>query len=247
MEKNFIAMQDLIPRANDSGYKRILAVGDVHGCFKKLNSLWQKISVTDNDLVIFLGDYIEGGKENLKVLRWLMAHNQKENFIILRGNMDDMFLDSFAPNNPNIIYTGEFAAAQELNSASFEEPELVKQVYDFLTNLKNFYSIKIGGREYFFCHAGINPNKPLNEQNEETLIWGNNLFYRIYDGEAVIIVGHKSPRKVMKNHLPQFKELDTSQPARIPKKNILLLDTRAKDKNGFLSCVDILTGEFWQS
>lgn len=246
MAKNFVDWaNELIPKKNDTSYERILAVGDIHGRFDKLISLWEKISVTDNDLVIFLGDYVEGGNQNLKVLRWLMEQNLKENIIILRGNMDDMFLDSFAEDNLNIIYTGVFAAEQELYAAAKTEPRLVKKVHDFLAEMPYFYKIKISGRDYIFCHAGVNPENPQATSNDD-LIWGDANFYKNYDGDAVIIVGHKSPKKVRKI-LPQFVELDTTNPARIPQKNILLLDTRAKDLDGFLSCVDILSGEFWQS
>ena len=252
MEKNFIDnVKELLPPKNDTPYKRILAIGDVHACYDKLISLWEKISVTTDDLVIFLGDYVEGGDQNLNVLRWLINQNENENIIILRGNMDDMFLDSFAANNPNIIYTGEFNAADELADAAKNEPTIVKKVHDFLKNMPNYYEMKIGGRDYIFCHAGINVENP-QERNKIDLIWGRGNFYSDYDGNAVIIVGHKSPRKVMKHFLPQFSELNTLKPVRIPNKNILLLDTRAKDvfekrAEGYLSCVDILSGEFWQS
>jgi len=231
MEKNFIEMPDLIPAKNDTPYKRILAIGDVHASFDKLISLWKKISVTAEDLVIFLGDYVQVGSKNLMTLNWLMEQNNFENIIILQGNMDEDFISYL----------------QRIRTSTLEEAMLIHKICDFIKNMPLYHEIKIDGREYFFCHAGINPQKPLENQIARDLIWGNNLFYREYEGAAVIVVGHKSPRKVFKNHLPQYPQLDTLKPARVPNKNILLLDTRAKDEDGFLSCVDILTGEFWQS
>ena len=71
-------------------YKRILAVGDIHGCFEKLISLWKKISVTPEDLVIFLGDYVDRGRENVKVLKWIMTESKKKNVVALCGNHEDM-------------------------------------------------------------------------------------------------------------------------------------------------------------
>ena len=42
--KNFInGAKKTIPPENDSTYKRILAIGDVHGYFGKRMSLWEKI------------------------------------------------------------------------------------------------------------------------------------------------------------------------------------------------------------
>ena len=45
--------KEIIPTVNDSPYKRILVIGDVHASFDKLISLWKKLSVTDEDLIIF--------------------------------------------------------------------------------------------------------------------------------------------------------------------------------------------------
>ena len=231
MEKNFAEMADLIPAKNDSDYKRILAIGDIHASFDKLISLWEKISVTDEDLVIFLGDYFQGGDKNLKTLRWPMEHNKLKNIVMLLGNTDEDFL----------YYL------KSLRSSTLEESMLINEMCDFIKSLPLYYKIKIGGRDYFFCHGGINPKKPLDKQSKSSLVGADIYFFlRDYSGEAVIVIGHKSPRKVMKK-FPQYFELDTLKPARVPNKNILLLDTRAKDFNGYLSCVDILTGEFWQN
>lgn len=232
MSKNFIEMQDLLPAKNDTPYKRILAVGDIHGCFDKLISLWKKISVTPEDLVIFLGDYVQGGNQDLQVLSWLAKQNQKENIVILPGNVD---------------FTLQDYLENDFKASTQEEAEMFQGICNFIKSLPLYCKIKIGGRDYFFCHGGINPNKPLDKQSKESLIGFNlELFIEKYNGDAVIVMGHKSPQKIMRL-LPQYSQLDTLQPARVPHKNILLLDTRAKDKNGFLSCVDILTGEFWQS
>ncbi len=36
-------------------------IGDIHGCLDKLNNLFNKMNniITDNDTIIFLGDYID--------------------------------------------------------------------------------------------------------------------------------------------------------------------------------------------
>ncbi len=38
-----------------------------------------------------------------------------------------------------------------------------------------------------------------------------------------------------------------SQPYKMPNRNILMLDTGSYMNNEKISCVDILSGEFWQS
>ena len=70
MSENFINnAEEIIPPVNDTPYKRILAVGDIHGKFNALKSLWKKLHVTDDDLVIFLGDYVDRGEGIANVLK----------------------------------------------------------------------------------------------------------------------------------------------------------------------------------
>lgn len=69
-------------------YKRILAVGDVHGQYDKLVSLYDKLDFNpQEDLLIFLGDYIQGGDKPCEVLEWMIDH-QHDNIVYLRGNTD---------------------------------------------------------------------------------------------------------------------------------------------------------------
>ena len=74
-------------------YQRILAIGDIHGNFKRLISLYQKINFDpEQDLLILLGDYIDRGEENLRCLCWAMEMSEKKNVVALRGNHEQMML-----------------------------------------------------------------------------------------------------------------------------------------------------------
>lgn len=235
MEEKFFVegAADFIPPVNDSPYKRILVFGDVHGQLRRLKELWEKISVTDEDLVIFLGDYIlsEDG-DDFGTLHWLAEKSRQENVITLMGNTDYEFTELVEEND-------NFEVSQDS--------------LNFLRSLPLSYSTVVGGKKYFFCHAGVNPDKPLEAQRKYQLTGLNSYekFYQEYSGEAVIVVGHKSPKKIVEK-IPRIAEcvradFDLQKPLKIPCANILMLDTRAKDATGYLSCVDILSGQYWQS
>jgi len=242
-----------VPPKNDSPYKRVLAVGDVHASFDKLLSLWKKISVTDDDLVIFLGDYLYGlGNKNIETLRWLIEHKQKKNIIFLRGNVDETYLHFLFDNQGKMLSNRNKGVAREIKRAALKEPNLPNEIFDFLNNLPLYHSMTLGGRKFFFCHAGIKVGTPFSKQTKEYLLDHPELenFYKDYSGEVVLVVGHKSPMK-MSDRLPQLfaaelENLDLTKPLKVPDKNILMLDTNAKE-DGQLSCVDVLSGEFWQS
>lgn len=226
-------LKEIIPPVNDSPYRRILAIGDVHGQLTKLLSLWKKLNVTDEDLVIFLGDYtLSEDGDDFGTLRWLTEQSRRKNVIALMGNVDYGFTEWVEEND------------------AFD---IEQDVLQFLRNLPFSHCIEVGGRKYFFCHAGVNPDKPLDAQRKYQLIGltSSEKFYSEYTGDAVIVVGHRAPAKIVKK-IPRVAksvraDFDPYKPLKIPCANILMLDTRAKDADGRLSCADILSGQYWQS
>ena len=53
-------------------FNRVLVIGDVHGNYDKLMNLWEQIHYTDDDFLIFLGDYIDRGDKPLECLDFVM-------------------------------------------------------------------------------------------------------------------------------------------------------------------------------
>ena len=51
---------------------RLIAIGDIHGEIEKLNLLIEKLKPTLNDTIIFLGDYIDRGKDSKAVISRLI-------------------------------------------------------------------------------------------------------------------------------------------------------------------------------
>ena len=254
-EKFFINdAEKIIPPVNDSPYRRVLCFGDVHAALDKLNRLLEKLAPAEDDLLIFLGDYFNKYKsKNLETLLRLDELNRRENVIMLCGNSDDDIMESFRYDKSitaALFFRYFFRNSRELFD-SYKEKNIPRIFSRFMKNLPSSYQLTIGGRKYFCCHSGIEVGTPLERQEKDWLIGQEDYenFYLNYSGDAVIIVGHKSPKKIF-NFFPEIfgdAKPDLTKPIKIPTKNILMLDTRAKEKNGFLSCVDIISGEFWQS
>lgn len=250
--ENFVPnYADLLPKSADGlSWKRILAVGDIHGHYKKLMSLYEKLNVTDDDLVIFLGDYIDRGPDVGDVLQWVMQVKNKENFIFLRGNHEDMMLSYLYGEDDWWKYSYGQVTVPSLKKWFDKEPNAYEDFVNFITHLPLYHELEIGGRKYIFCHAGIENNVPLNEQDEDYLLWSRHEFFDSYEGNAVVIVGH-TPLQTLEEHFNLKKFI----PFRVPNKNILMIDTGSFidqvhygfSEEGLISCVDILTGEFWQS
>lgn len=244
--KNFVGgMEDLIPTVNDSPYKRILAVGDVHGCFRKLTSLLEKVCPTDDDLVIFLGDYIDRGNEVAETLKWVLTQSNRENFTFLRGNHEQMMLDVLHGRLDKLswFFNGGQTTISGLSELKAEDETFIERVLNFAENLPLYHAMTIGGREYVFVHAGIKSGVELDEQAEDFLLWSREEFFDCYDGDAVVIGGHS-----LVQAFRAFGVADDPRPLRLPRKNIVMIDTGSFIRgSGKISCVNILSGEFWQS
>lgn len=70
----------------------IYVIGDIHGCYSEFINMLDKIAFCDKDLLILTGDYIDRGKENLEILKWL--ESKPENVITVMGNHEKEFLDN---------------------------------------------------------------------------------------------------------------------------------------------------------
>ena len=220
-------------------YRRIIAVGDIHGNFTRFQSLWKCLDHDpEHDLLIFLGDYIDRGSKSSQMLDWLMEH-RSERVIVLRGNHEQMMLDLLNSGSDSQDWLMPDDSSESFFAGWKDDDEGTWRKYaDFMESLPCSYSLKADGTTWFFCHAGIQPGVPLMQQEEETLLWIREDYYENYDGTDVIVSGHTPV---------QYIEYGRTKP--IIKPNMIQLDTGSFLERGvgFISAVDVLTGEYWQS
>ena len=78
---------------NEKDYNRIIVVGDLHGYCVPLIKLLDSIYLTEEDLMIFIGDYIDRGPESKSVIdKLIQLKSLYSNIIFLKGNHEDMML-----------------------------------------------------------------------------------------------------------------------------------------------------------
>ena len=259
---------------------RILAIGDIHGNFTKFMSMYNKIEVTDRDIVIFLGDYIDRGSENKAMLEWIMEESKKENIIALRGNHEQMLLNfAYGIDEYKMwLLNGGKSTFEEIKKWREVDKGIDDKIINFMESLKLSYRMNINGRqEYFFCHAGVDPEKSLEEQTEEDLLWIREKFFTKYHKDTVIVVGHtplmflKSEDEIYQDwndedknyeyrpsHNPinrksiwrnerEALQFENIKPQWRCNGKVLMMDTGSFMPNGFISAIDLLSGELYQS
>ncbi|SHO42539.1 metallophosphoesterase family protein [Desulfopila aestuarii] len=84
---------------------RIFAVGDIHGCFNKLETLLKRLPFhRETDTLVFLGDYINRGPDSKKVLDLLIEVKETcSNAIFLKGNHEQALLEYHATGNADTL------------------------------------------------------------------------------------------------------------------------------------------------
>jgi len=222
-------------------YERILAIGDMHGHFTRLLSVFHKINFNpDKDLLILLGDYIDRGDENMRCFRWAMEMSEKKNVIALRGNHEQMMLYYYLLGEEEAgiwLPNGGTSTKVEFEAWRKREPEALQKALEFIGRRPFYHQLFVGDKEYIFCHAGLKPGVALEKQSDESLLWIREEFYLNYTGSAEVIVGHTPTLYLMPERYYPIKL----------KNKITIIDTGSFLPKGRISCIDVFSGRVWQS
>lgn len=130
-----------------SGYRKIVMIGDIHGC----NTVLQKYlcnGIEDDVCYILIGDYIDRGIENADVIRFLMNIKNKRNVILLTGN-HAAHLSRYAHGEK--AFSREFELVTKPQLSEFDKKDLRQLCRKFIQCAWFNYHEK----EVFVCHGGI--------------------------------------------------------------------------------------------
>jgi serine/threonine protein phosphatase 1 len=147
------------------------AVGDIHGCLDQLKSLIEacRQHADGRDMrLVFLGDYIDRGPEPAGVVRFMLSLEQElgDRVIALKGNHEAWALE-FIEGRPGTSWLRNGGSATLKSYGAGSVGELPKAHLDWMRSLRLSYD---DGRR-FFVHAGIDPEKPLEAQDEADMLW----------------------------------------------------------------------------
>ncbi|MBR6163857.1 serine/threonine protein phosphatase [bacterium] len=172
------------------GIKRLIAIGDIHGEIDKLNELLRQLKPQKEDTLVFLGDYIDRGRHSKEVVERLIGLSKETNCIFLKGNHEQMLLNLIRTKTENdVSFWLINGGTKTLDSYDNNFVEMLTLHGEFFKNLKPYYLTD----KYLFIHAGINPSRLLNEQEEDDFLWIRDSF---------INSKHKLKQKVVFGHTP---------------------------------------------
>ncbi|MEZ6139308.1 MAG: metallophosphoesterase family protein [Zavarzinella sp.] len=211
---------------------RLLAIGDVHGCLTALETLLGVVKPTEDDEIVMLGDYIDRGPDSRGVIEYLRKHQLAENWTLLRGNHEIMMVQARHSRSDRRFWQAVGGQEALESYADHVNGPTIESVPDahwlFLDRLSDWYETE----EFIFVHAGLHPDRPLQNQETNDLHWEvlNPERFRPHCSGKTIVCGHTEQRNGTPLVLP----------------GVICLDTWAYG-NGWLTCMDLISGKYWQA
>ncbi len=210
---------------------RILAIGDIHGCSRALDTLLAEVNPQDDDTVVALGDFIDRGPDSKGVLDRLIELYKTGRLVPLRGNHEVMLLTARAVPRAADEWRRCGGDAALMSYGSAGRPGTFADIpashWEFLeSSLVDWYE----SPTHFFVHANVTPDLPLVEQPEFMLHWEPLTNPVPHVSGKVMVCGHTPQRDGVPLNLGYLVCLDTWVYGR-----------------GWLTCLDVTGGRVWQA
>lgn len=183
-----------------------------------------KFSGVENHRIIFIGDYVDRGPDCKGVVDRLIELTQAgQPVTCLRGNHEEKLINVLQGTDTaslanffryggsqtlmsyglmsyglkdNLLRTsrGERVTQTQLEEFRYQVREAVGREHrEFLASLE-LTSVQ---DDYFFCHAGVDPNVPMDQQSADALVWMREPFLsHAAPLEKVVVHGH-TPQNVV--------------------------------------------------
>jgi serine/threonine protein phosphatase 1 len=148
------------------------AIGDIHGSLRKFRGLIARCREYADErpaTFVFLGDYIDRGPESAGVVDYLieMQSSPSERCIALMGNHEAFALGVMEGTTDADHWLSQGGAETLLSYCVTSARDLPRQHVEWMGALPLTYD---DGRR-FFVHAGVDPSRPLDAQDDHDLLW----------------------------------------------------------------------------
>jgi serine/threonine protein phosphatase 1 len=226
---------------------RTYIIGDIHGALLALKEILYKVEITQDDTIVFLGDYVDGWSDSAATIDYLIHLQSIYKCVFIKGNHDDLLLKYLTSKTYNEEWI-KHGGASTLEAYNNLNQESINKHIDFLVNLQDYY---LDSNNRLFIHAGFTNPKGIDyEYFKPMFYWDRSLWEMVLaldyslDTSSIFYplrLIHYS--EIYIGHTP-VSRINSLVP--VNKANVWNIDTAAAFK-GSLSMICAETKEIWQS
>ncbi len=180
--------------ADENGFQRLFAVGDVHGEFHLLRHLIEAEIRFDPDAdgLVFLGDYIDRGPLSKDVVRYVSQLKEQygTRVVLLKGNHEELAEEALSGGSPVDLRLWMLNGGGNTVSDFGSLDEAGRVLLPFIGVLELYYETD----SHVFVHAGLERGRPPGETSPDVLLWTRE-FAPHFQGKTVVS-GHTPHREV---------------------------------------------------
>ncbi len=226
---------------------RALAIGDIHGGFKALKQLLEKLDVQKDDKLIFLGDYVDGWSESAQVIDFLINFSRSYQCVFIKGNHDVWCEEWLAGKEANPVWLMHGGEETVSSYADFSEDQKIEHL-DFFENMPLYH---IDEEQRLFLHAGFTSMHGVEKEAYKTTFFTDRTLWEM----ALVANNHTDETsEYYPSRLKHYKEIYIGHTPTLhyrsflPMKalNVFNVDTGAAFV-GMLSAIDIDSKAVFQS
>ncbi len=227
--------------------KKTFVIGDIHGGLKAIPQILERANVAKKDVLIFLGDYVDGWSQSAETINYLIELSSNYSCIFIKGNHDiscENWLKNSIIDHNWLIHGGQQTIKSYRKLSSKEKLDHI----DFFEKMIPYY---IDNKNRLFIHAGFTSMKgPEQEFYSSNYTWDRTLWEMALSTDPKLV----KTSTLFPKRLLLFKEIFIGHTPTIhfgketpmQGRNVWNIDTGAAF-TGRLSIMDVDSKDFWQS
>lgn len=183
--------------------KRVIVIGDIHGCFDEFTAMLDKCGYSVGDIVVATGDLVDRGEKIRETLQWF---RNTPGAYSVEGNHDNKYR-RFLIGNPVQIVNGLDCTLEQCGDF---DPKSWAAWLNSLPQMIRLCDTR--NKPMYVVHAGVDGRRPIEQQRTETCLYtryfdGDDFFddkggipwWDTLTGEYTIASGHIATKHVIPN------------------------------------------------
>ena len=164
-----------------------IAIGDIHGCHRALQTMLDVVQPCADDLVVTLGDYVDRGPDSKAVVDTLLEFKKTHNLIHLMGNHEIQMIRAMeASHHRERFLSGLCGGMDTLRSYGCSLQEIPEDHWAFIKSAGLYHELE----NHILVHAGLEANLPIDEQDRETYYYQRFHTQKAHTSGKTVVCGH---------------------------------------------------------